>query len=1264
MIRPLSRFLLGIALIAVLVAVPCIPAYAEIPVVGVVLSAGGSAIPGARVELRPAISRYEGGLGEIEGRGEAPPVAQAATDPKGRFRLSVPQAGLWRLVAVAEGFVPMEISALPILEEIRLPQVTLRLDRGLQIQVVDPDGNPVAGVQVLGQSGKPYLWRTSDWKPCRRLAVSGPGGTLRLASDAVEPLRLWAAGPGFPAQGGNLEEGREAVLRLQPGEPRSLVALDAADHPVPGALLRDPQSSLVLGRFDGQQPLVLAAPATGLWDLRVELADGRAMSFRTSEAQRPEGTSPIPLRLTAVAPVAGRIVDTAARSPIAGALVWAAGDPGSATRTDAAGAYRLAGRVPGSRFELRAAAAGHQPGELKVDLPSRSPESLQHAPDLGLVPAPVPGIAGFVVDEASRPVAGAEIRLVRPDPENDLQTEESPLVRTAPDGSFRIAPLQAGGLYALTASRPGFAPATLIVAVPLPPRSRPPLRLALTLGRTVSGLVVDPRQRPIPGATVKLEQPDAAPFDVKPELGPFRGATDAGGRFRIAGLPAGVFELHIEGPELAPLPVKAIPVPKGTGTLDLGTFTLAARSPVAGWITDPGGRPVEGVEIWVVPEESTTITQAGRKAGAAAVTGRDGRFELRDRSVGDHEKLRACRQGFLPAEFQAQGPGATEPRVALTPSTQIAGRVVNAGGDPIPGARVFAPLSSGPPGSDVILPDPPCPFNDSATTGAAGDFTLELKGPGRYDLTAIGAGYLTTHLDHVLVPAEGLEGVEIRMDGGAVVLGHLYDPESHPVAGASLTLSGLRSNSQSSSDSGGDFLLEGACDGDHLVIEHPDFETAATEISIPSPGMRMNFVLLTRVSRLEARGRVTGPDGAPVEGAVVSSTVAKTTTLADGSFVVRVRKGANRLAVEKEGFAAAALDVMTQDRSLDGLEIRLGSGLTLTGRVLGIDPLAVTDSSIWVQTHDGHGIPAPIDSTGRFEAHNLPPEAWDLSARAGERQASERFTPPPGQTEVVHDLEFAPVSEVRGRVTGPDGEPVAGASLQLAGRQLANGYGAEFHTQTQADGSFAIETPDGTYTLSASADGYAGREADRPIVVAGAPVEDVEIQLGADIVLSGRLLGLETGDTLMNLKIEGPPAYHPGAWTVDQEGRYRQAGLWPGDWTVTAVFQLGDQGRIASGKVHIPSGATEATLDLDFHIGDLTLTVRPTVSDRGYLYPSLYDVAGGELTNGRYAENGSYSFSHLRAGPYRLHYKKGDQIQEQLVELTADQELVLDPNGP
>ncbi|MEA2602058.1 MAG: Carboxypeptidase regulatory-like domain [Acidobacteriota bacterium] len=196
-----------------------------------------------------------------------------------------------------------------------------------------------------------------------------------------------------------------------------------------------------------------------------------------------------------------------------------------------------------------------------------------------------------------------------------------------------------------------------------------------------------------------------------------------------------------------------ISVPAGQGPVSLGTFTLERRTRVAGRIVDPSDRPVEGVEIWVVPENYAEITQATYQAGPATLSGPDGRFELRERAVGDHEQLRACRKGYTPTEFPAKGPASAEPRIVLTPTVHLAGHVVDAGGEPLSGVTVSAwPTRTRWEGNDLIMPDPPCPFVSSALTGVEGTFTVELGGAGRYEVGAGGAGHLSTRLDTLDVP--------------------------------------------------------------------------------------------------------------------------------------------------------------------------------------------------------------------------------------------------------------------------------------------------------------------------------------------------------------------------------------------------------------------------------------------------------------------------------------------------------------------------------
>jgi hypothetical protein len=692
---------------------------------------------------------------------------------------------------------------------------------------------------------------------------------------------------------------------------------------------------------------------------------------------------------------------------------------------------------------------------------------------------------------------------------------------------------------------------------------------------------------------------------------------------------------------------------------------LEGRARIAGWIVDPEGHPVEGVEIWVVPDYRGNITPATLQAGPAAVTGPDGRYESRDRTVRDGERLRACRQGYAPKEFSAKKPASEAPRTVLVPVVHLTGRVLGAQGEPLPNAGIYAGLHGYAPG-DLILPDPPCPFNSSALAGTEGGFTVELEAPGWYDVTATRSGYLSTSLSRLRVPPEGLAGVEIRLDSGTTVSGHVTDSEGRSLAGASILMTGPRSRAEATSDHGGNFLVEGIGPGEpSLDVSHSGYETKEYRLQVPPWGTQVDIVLNPAPHR-EIRGRVSGPDGSPVGRALIyiSSSFRRfqTTTLADGSFVVPVSQDVYRLKIEKAGFAPQEIESVAVDAvSIEGLEIRLGYSRTLTGRILGIDPktlkrAAVSDS---VSTHD-----ITVDSAGRFQVRDLAQGEWGLVAvAAGDRFVLEEFTPPAGLMEVTHDLKFPSVFELSGRIVGPGGEAIEGASLWLRG-----GPGVHFEASTRADGSFAVGVTEGTYTIQARAEGYSSREPEQPIVVAGAPVKGVEIQLGTNIVLTGRILGLEPGESIQSVVAIGPPGYLPGAWTIDQEGHYRQTGLWPGDWTVAASRERHswmEPDRFARGRIHIPPGVTEATLDLDFHVGDLTLTVRTAHPGESFRATLLYADGSEFIKDPLFGHNEIFHFQRLQAGSYRLRIEvRGKKTQEQAVELTADREVVIDLATP
>src|SRR5215212_1254601 len=98
---------------------------------------------------------------------------------------------------------------------------------------------------------------------------------------------------------------------------------------------------------------------------------------------------------------------------------------------------------------------------------------------------------------------------------------------------------------------------------------------------------------------------------------------------------------------------------------------------------------------------------------------------------------------------------------------------------------------------------------------------------------------------------------------------------------------------------------------------------------------------------------------------------------------------------------------------------------------------------------------------------------------------------------------------IRGTVTDSAGQPLAGAVVAVEGQRSA---------VTGADGAFAIEVPDGRYTLRVSHAGFRGETR----AAAGGAAVDVELHpaLEESIVVSGIRAGEDTPVTRTNLERE------------------------------------------------------------------------------------------------------------------------------------------------
>lgn len=303
------------------------------------------------------------------------------------------------------------------------------------------------------------------------------------------------------------------------------------------------------------------------------------------------------------------------------------------------------------------------------------------------------------------------------------------------------------------------------------------LRLVLGRGRTAFGRVVDEDGEPVAGAEVTLLRSlgaevravDAREAAVDDSL--YRAGTDGDGRFEIAGLPAGWFDVEVRQPGLLPLVRPGVELGEDIEA-DLGTLTLRRGVALEGRVVDPLGRPVSEAEVRVMPDimDGDRIWEAFHRSGPAAVTGADGRFRLEGLDPAIGLALEVRRPGHLTSRIAVERldqpvvvtlePGSeeepepvreqTEPEGEPEPEEwiELRGRVVGPDGEPVGGALVEAV-------HDIFSRQPVYSAGD-------GSFVLKVRKTDGFELLARKPGYSPGTLDERSA-AGARDGLEIRL---------------------------------------------------------------------------------------------------------------------------------------------------------------------------------------------------------------------------------------------------------------------------------------------------------------------------------------------------------------------------------------------------------------------------------------------------------------------------------------------------------------------
>lgn len=441
------------------------------------------------------------------------------------------------------------------------------------------------------------------------------------------------------------------------------------------------------------------------------------------EAQAP--SRDVRLVLRRGASVEGTVVNTSG-APLSAIQVslWEDGQDSASSAevtSDELGHFSLRGLAPG-RYSLRAFRTRGGPPRARL------PVVLQGAETKTVTLSLEPGLSlsGLVVDEAGKPMSGADVHAYVLSEQTSqprflhhgrYALHDGSSVTTDAQGRFTFDHLSPGACK-LSVRKEGFE----LMAEPLQDedgaRSRTP-QVLVAAGTTNVRLVLR-YQGGIRGRLVREDGTPITRFDVNEES--FR---EPNGTFQIAVEEPGRSWVTLEAPGLTRV-LREVQVEAGRDT-DLGDVVLKAGRRLRGRVLDAAtSTPVVGVEVQVnvvVPASSGEEDASEETQSLAhARTGADGAFVLPPLEAGTAFRVELSHPDYLPLSQQV-GPGETTLELRLLTGARLDGTVKDREGRLISTFLHLHPLS--PLGSDSILME-----EDGGTFHATG------LAPGEYSLVA------------------------------------------------------------------------------------------------------------------------------------------------------------------------------------------------------------------------------------------------------------------------------------------------------------------------------------------------------------------------------------------------------------------------------------------------------------------------------------------------------------------------------------------------
>lgn len=764
-------------------------------------------------------------------------------------------------------------------------------------------------------------------------------------------------------------------------------------------------------------------------------------------------------------------------------------------------------------------------------------------------------VTGTVIDSGGQPIEGAEVRALESESQFErslrwLKTDPSPTVlaeaTTDSKGEYKLDVDRAITALEIEISAPGHFPTRFMA-----PHDSWIGAAVLPAVKNVEGRVVS-GDDPVAGALVILRGSSGAEI---------RRETDDAGRFTIPDPSNRAETIVVIHPDHAPFL-------KRWRSSESMTIRLERGTPLSGRVVGPDGETAtEGAVVTIDDWPLATSADDGSFAIAHAPK--------------NWSQARVSKGSLVNALRRTTARSTT---VRLEKKSTLSGTVVEAGsGRGIPHVQITL-------GREGRFSEP----LDQTVTDGSGRFTFQGVLPGSY---ALSTSHPSWAGEGVEVTVFGNDSIErrIQLRRAATVRGRASDERGEPVAAASITSSedspspnfrrmllGVTGRSAARTAPDGRFVLFGIEPEKavRLNAAHSRFPSVRTDRLELEPGeVKSTTILFPRGVSLS--GVVTNTSGDPISGArlranrtergrlgaqvmirAMQGSDEPALTDARGRFDLKVEEGSWDLTADADGFAAARLNAIQVDDSIEPIEVVLEEGVAVQGRVVR-SGVGIADVMINVLSRDRIREPINTGPDGSFLVEDLPRGSVTLIAVKPDELIQEMRSvtaPDPGLM-----IEIPPGGTVRGHVLdATTNEPVpdfqAGPSPER--RIRMPGSLQSFHSE---EGVFVIENvPPGRHELIVQAPGYLEETLRGIEIKEGEVVDDIQVELKRGIRVTGTVrdsdgrpisgvsVSLESDE--QNPLAQIMPAFLSDS-TTDSSGRYTIPSAPPGETTIVFAHE-------------------------------------------------------------------------------------------------------------